>query len=367
MDENNKEAFNESNKMIERGSHKSTAKFIIIFVVICGVLWLAYNLLTSTFGVGPTQITEDSIPCISGPGIMCPDDGYTGRSYNSLERSISISKNSNYYQDQTPTIEDTREFIKMSYNSTIKTRKVSEIVTNVKNIIAGADGRVDSFNSSEKRGYISFVVDKDKFEDLRSQVAKLVNAKLYVENISGQNLLSQKQNIEEQATATINTLESLKNQLASLEKSHTQNVSAINKQLSSIRSQLTSVRASIAVTTDPTIMTSLRSQETLLMQQESTQNTKLGNENKSYNSQKQNLNNDINAWNNNLTYVSNQDMQFTNNVETVNGYITVSWISYWDMAKLFSPIHPLLIIIILIFVSWLPLRHKKIMPKVVIE
>ena len=88
MDENNKEAFNESNKMIERGSHKSTAKFIIIFVVICGVLWLAYNLLTSTFGVGPTQITEDSIPCIYGPGIMCPDDDYTGRSYNSLERSI---------------------------------------------------------------------------------------------------------------------------------------------------------------------------------------------------------------------------------------------------------------------------------------
>lgn len=361
MEENNSNVANQRERKVIRISRKKIIRFFVTVIILCGLLWVI-NLLTGTFNVGPTQVKEEQIPYISGHGVSITSDSVPSFSL------FSKSKISNrYYQEQAPTIEDTREFIKTSYSSDIITRKVQETVTHIKNIIAGADGRVDRFSSNEKYGYIQFIVEKSKFEDLRSQVSKLVNAKLYAENISGENLLTQKQDIEQQTTTTINNLDELNNQLASLEKSHTQNVSAINKQLNSIKSQLVSIRANIATTNDPSIITSLRSQETLLLQQEATQNTKLYNENKSYNTQKQNLNNEISAWNDNLTYIGNQDMQFTNNIETVNGYVSVSWISHWELIKIFSPIHPTLIIIILIIISFLSLRHKRFIPKVIVE
>lgn len=372
MDENNQipNVNLKGRKVIKLPRKKIIIGGIVLVVLVVG--WLILKMLTSTFGVGPTQLSQESMPCVPAPGIICPEDDYSINSMigNPLgDRNNKEISYSDYYYggSQQPTIEDTREFLKTSYRGEIETRKVSEVITNIKNIVAGADGRVDSFNSSEKYGYVSFIVAKSKFEDLREQIENLTHKKLYTENVSAENLLSQKQGIEQATTTVLNNLDSLKAQLSTLNTSHTQTVNSINKQLASIKSQLTSVRASIAVATDTNILASLRSQETLLMQQESTQNTKLANENKNYNTQKQNLDNQIANWDNNLTNVSNQDIQFTNNIETVNGYIRVNWVSYWELIKIFSPIHPTIIIIILIIIAGALLRHKRFIPKVVME
>ena len=51
---------------------------------------------------------------------------------------------------------------------------------------------------------------------------------------------------------------------------------------------------------------------------------------------------------NNVTNINKQDDQLIDNVETVNGYVAIEWVSLWEMARIFSPIHPTLVIIILV-------------------
>lgn len=56
----------------KEGRTKMLNGLIGLFVIIA--FWGIIALVTSTFGVGPTQITEEQIPCIPGPGVICPQD-----------------------------------------------------------------------------------------------------------------------------------------------------------------------------------------------------------------------------------------------------------------------------------------------------
>jgi hypothetical protein len=56
----------------KEGRAKILNGLIGLFVIIA--FWGIIALVTSTFGPGPTQITEDQIPCIPGPGVICPQD-----------------------------------------------------------------------------------------------------------------------------------------------------------------------------------------------------------------------------------------------------------------------------------------------------
>lgn len=261
-------------------------------------------------------------------------------------------------------ITDTREFLKTSFSATIKTRKVADVVQEVTNIIKGSDGRVDNSNSSEKYGRVSFVVPKSKFESFKDQIENIAHQKLYTENISSKNLLNQKQNIEEQTGNIVNTLANLQNQKANLLTKHDQALATINKELARLKTEITAVKTVINQTTDEAILVQLRIQENSLLKQETTQKQKLATENSTYTIQNQNLDNLINNSNNNLTNVNKQDDQFTNNIETVNGYVKVDWVNLWQMAKLFSPIHPTIVVIILVIILWIFSKRKGYIPRV---
>jgi hypothetical protein len=268
-----------------------------------------------------------------------------------------------YRRNQQGTIEDTREFLKTYYSSTIKTRNVQGTVNSVKNIIKGNDGRIDNFYSSEKRGSISFVVAKSKFDQFRDEVSALTNAKLYIETISSENLLTQKQGIESQMNSALTTLEQLKAQKTALNTKHTQAVNSINNQLSIIQTQLVQIRNSISNATNTIAISALRNQESVLINQEDSAKQRLSAENRSFASQNSNLDNQISNWNANLENVNKQDTQFTNNIETVSGNVYVNWISLWQMAKLFSPVHPTIVIIVLIIILWNILARFALVPK----
>ena len=264
---------------------------------------------------------------------------------------------------QESSIKDTREFMKTSYSANLKTRDVPSVVTSVKNIVKGADGRVDDIYSSERSGRIGFVVPKSNFEQFKSEVEAVVHRKLYFETISSTNLLSQKQNIEAQTTDVLTALQSLKSQKASLDDKHTRTVATINRDLLSIQSQIIVVRQLIATTTDQNQMSALRSQESNLANRESALKQNLSAENYTYSVQSTNLANQISNQNNNLTNITKVDTQFTNNIETVNGNISVNWVSLWELATIFSPISPVIIIIILAIILWIYLGKIGIAPK----
>lgn len=269
------------------------------------------------------------------------------------ETQSSVKMRELYYDNGQPTISDTREFLKMSYSSTLQTRNVSSLIKDVRNVIKGADGRIDNFYSSEKRGSINFVVAKSKFEDLRSQIEGLTYAKLYTESISSRNLLSQKQNIEEQTVRAVSSLESLQKQKDDLTASHIQKVNAINIELARLRNELANTQNA--------------AEESDLLNQQNIQNQRLSTENSNYAAQSKNLDARIANENANLSNVNKQDDQFADNIETVNGYVTINWVSWWQLAKIYSPVSPVIIIIILVIIAWILLRRKGYLPKIIIQ
>lgn len=56
----------------KEGRAKMMNGLVGLFVIIA--FWGIVALVTTTFKVGPTQITEEQIPCIPGPGVICPQD-----------------------------------------------------------------------------------------------------------------------------------------------------------------------------------------------------------------------------------------------------------------------------------------------------
>jgi hypothetical protein len=298
-------------------------KKLIITLVILVVLGLGLrNVLQNTFSTARMKSAS------SAPGIE------TGMAFP------------DYYNEPSD-ITDTREFLKTSYSATLKTRDVTEVVKEVKNAVRDVEGRIDRMNSSEKYGQISFVVPKSRFEEFRNEIESLTYAKLYTENISSQNLLSQKQRIEGQTENILSTLASLKKQKADLALKHTQAVNVINREITRIRVELANVRVTILGTIELSAVTLLREQESILMGQEIIQKQKLSGENNNYTVQNQNLDRLISNENNNLTNINKQDSQFANNIETVNGTVSVYWISVWNLIKEFSPINPWILIIVI--------------------
>jgi hypothetical protein len=285
---------------------------------------------------------------------------------NSLGGDSYFQKSPQYYNDQ-PSITDTREFMKINYSANIVSRKVEDTVNSIQNIVKGSDGRIDGINSSKKNGYIRFVVPQSKFDAFKSQMESLTNKKLYTENISSQNLLSQKQGIEKQTDSIANTLVNLNAQKATLDAKHTQTVNFINTEITRIRGELTGIRTAIAGATNNQALTVLRDRESSYTKQEAQQLQLLNNENSVYAIKSQNLENMISGGNNGLTIMNETDSQFTDNIETVNGYVSVNWASLWKMTRILSPIPPTVIVIVLLAIVAFCLKRYNYIPKVELE
>ncbi len=103
------------------------------------------------------------------------------------------------------------------------------------------------------------------------------------------------------------------------------------------------------------------------MSEESQTKQKISTENANYQNQNKSLSEQISNTKNTIKDISTQDKQFTENVETVNGSVSIQWISIWQLTQIFSPIHPVLIIAILLIVIWYILRKKNKVPMFVFK
>ncbi len=340
----------EETKKVIRVSKKKFIGFIVL-LIIPGLFLVVINFLTSSASLSTTSIA--SIPSIPSLGGMM--DYYP--------------TNPPIYQGGS-SIRDTREFLKTSYSATIKTRDVSGVVTEVKNIVKGADGRIDNISSSEKNGYVSFVVEKSKFDAFRNEIEAITHQKLYAENISSQNLLGQKQGIEVQKKNIETSLADLQKQEADLVAKHTQTLTVLTKNLTDAVNELAFHRRKVAVamstTTDNQTMALLLNLENKLVQKESVQRQNIAQENASYEALRQNLESNIASSKTSLVDNTKQDVAFADNVETVNGSVSVRWVSYWEIADIYSPISPTIIIIVFVIGLWVYLKRKGVIPSLVL-
>jgi uncharacterized membrane protein len=75
----------------------------------------------------------------------------------------------------------------------------------------------------------------------------------------------------------------------------------------------------------------------------------------------------IASTNNTIKDINTQDKKFAENIETVTGSISIQWISVWQLMKVFSPIHPIIIILVLVIILWYILKKLRIAPLLIIK
>ncbi|MDP2655129.1 MAG: DUF4349 domain-containing protein [bacterium] len=207
-------------------------------------------------------------------------------------------------------VTDTREFLKVYYNASMRTRDVPALTRRIETTVRGYDGRIDNESSAEKYGYVSFALPQTKYDAFRTELEGLVGSRFIKVNISSQNLLSQKVSIEEQQKQADTSLADYKATRQKIVNAHA--------------SALQSLQAQIDAT-------SATSSERASLEQQ------LANENASYTRNLSNADANIKYAQDWQKAVQTQDATLLANVATVNGTVSVEWISLWDIALLYLP------------------------------
>lgn len=248
-------------------------------------------------------------------------------------------------------ITDTREFIKTNYNATMRTREVETLIQRVQTTIRGFGGRVDSSSSSKERGYVTFAVPANSFEVFRTQIKDLVPNAFFSEQTYTQNLLPQKQSIEQQLAQIEKIISQLNLDKERLTAAHNQTVATFRAKQTAVAKELTAIRAD--QTTDPIKKEANRQREQELIKQQNNLNTRMVNENANYNSNLKSLDYQLQQAGVRKDDNKKQDQRVLDNVATVQGTISLTWISYPEIISLYLPDYwPSILLIIAAVVAY---------------
>lgn len=234
-----------------------------------------------------------------------------------------------YYNQDVP-VTDTREFLKVNYNASMRTRDVQGLTRRVVTTVRGYDGRIDQESSSPQYGSVGFVIPQSKYDAFRTELESLVNSRFLTVNVSSQNLLPQKQSIEAQQEQADDTLANYKTARQNIVSAHANTLKSLQSQIDAIASRLAVLRAQTQ-TYDVQIQIQSLSNDLYSLNQQ------LANENASYSAQLKNADANIKSAQDWQKAVQTQDQNLLDNVATVSGTVSIQWISLWDMAQLYLP------------------------------
>ena len=234
-----------------------------------------------------------------------------------------------YYNPDVP-ITDTREFLKVNYSASMQTRDVQGLARRVETTVRGYGGRIDQESSSPQYGYVSFAIPKAKYDAFRDELEGLVDSRFLTVNISSQNLLPQKQSIEEQQKQAGDALADYKAARQKLVSAHASTIKSLQSQIDADAQLLVGLRAQ---TPTPEIQAQIQtvSDDWTSLKQ------RLASENALYAAQLSNADANIKYAENWQTAVKTQDQALLDTVATVTGSVSLQWISYWEMAQLYLP------------------------------
>lgn len=239
---------------------------------------------------------------------------------------------SNYYPNQNPEVPatDTREFLKVSYGASMRTRDVQSTTRRVVTTVRGYAGRIDQESSSSDYGYVSFVLPQSKYDAFRTELESLVGSRFLSVNISSQNLLSQKVSIEEQQKQADTALADHAAARQKLVSTHTAIVRSLQSRIDA-DTRLLSVLRGQEQTSDVAIQLQVTSDQLDMLKQQ------LSNENASYAIQLRSADEAIKYATERQKAVQTQDQALLDSVATVTGRVSVQWISLWDVTRLYLP------------------------------
>jgi len=237
-----------------------------------------------------------------------------------------------YPQTNIP-VTDTREFLKTDYIATIRTRSVDQLAARIETTVRGFGGRVDNATHSPHFGFVNFAVPASKFDTFRQSIETLVSPRFITVETRTENLLPQKQSIEEQTRQVNIELERLRADRQKLVDDHTRAVSSLRVQLTTVTDALAILRAE--QTNDPVRKAQIAAGIQELLGKEETLQAKFADENAS---SAKRLNSEdalIKNTEANLSQITTQDQNLVDTVATVRGTITLNWISIWEIVGLY--------------------------------
>ena len=255
-------------------------------------------------------------------------------SYGSSSYGVSVADTQSAYPYpyRNPEISavDTREFLKVRYDANMRTRNVQGLTHRVEATVREHNGRVDNAQSSSQAGYVSFVIPMSKYEAFRAEIEKLVGSRFISVNIQSENLLPQKQSIEEQQKQADTSLAQYKTARTAIVDNHLGAIKNLQAQLEREAAQLASLRIQ---TQTPEILAQIAGiQDDVAALREA-----LFNENATYKEQIGYADANIKGAQEWQSSVKIQDKTLADNVGTVSGSVSVQWISMWDIALLYLP------------------------------
>jgi len=273
---------------------------------------------------------------------MSPTMGRANVQSNDMVGGLSApSSMPDYYPYPYPggnaTAEDTREFLKQSYSATLRTRDVNELTQRVVTTVRGHEGRVDNTQSSEKYGYVQFVIPASQFDSFKEEVEGMVGSRFLKVEMSAQNLLPQKQGIEERQKTTQQRIADLEASRQTLVSSHTSTVNSLQSRINADQSELDSLSKEAQSTTDEVRLNQISVRVNVLSNDLSSLKSQLASENSSYINKRNSIDAQLKNASSTLSYVNKQDQNLLDNVAAVDGTISLQWISYWDIARLYLP------------------------------
>ena len=156
-------------------------------------------------------------------------------------------------------------------------------------------------------------------------------------------------------------MDELKQDRTDLVKNHEEKVASLQKEVNRLNGIIYSLmgqRKDIP-TTDTIALQKINEQINYNLRLRNTQNESLNNENNQYQKNLNALDQRISAQENRLAVLDKQDTNLLNNVETVDGTISIRWISLFEIVNLYIPVYKTLIILfVLIIIFYLFVGHK---------
>ncbi len=251
---------------------------------------------------------------------------------------------------------DSREFMKINYSASMRTRHIEELTRHIQTAVRGFGGRVDGATSSARLGYVSFAVPADHFEAFKEDIGGLVGKRFFSEEIATQNLLPQKRVIEQNKNEIEKKLSDLRANRNSLTRNHTKTVAFIKSQLKNIDKELDDLQTELLLR--PERNTEIAARQQIFLAEKDSFNTKLDTENTNYAKNLSFVDADIKNEQKSLETANTQDKDLLDNVATVNGYISLRWISIWGIFGAYLPEYWISWLLIIVAVLWY-LFHRR--------
>ncbi len=230
---------------------------------------------------------------------------------------------------------DTREYLKTDYSAGVETRAVTKLTLQLETLVRGHGGRIDSFSSNSRYGSLTFVLPKKSLEAFRSELVGLVPERFLNETIQAQNLLPQKNDLDDEQASSEAELKRAQDAETALIKTHTQTVTNLQAQ---INTHIKSIQAlSRATAPTPEEATRIAASITAHNQSIAYLRRQLTEENASFARKQTDSEETITYLQSELASLKKQNTQLIDSAETIQGSISISRITFGEFLEAYLP------------------------------